>query len=209
MIYGVAINDLSNHKTQLSERYKDENGEPRRRVLWQCPFYTKWFNMLTRCYSEKEMIKHPTYEKVYVSDDWLLFSNFKNWMEKQDWLNKNLDKDILFPGNLEYAEDKCVFVSKRVNNFLIEKRTNKRDLPIGVSYHKSKKKFIAAISCGRHFSSRQLGAFDDPDVAHLRWAEEKLKMATEIAASENEKVATALILRYTKIYNDALSKVGG
>ncbi len=200
MIYGIAINDLPDHRTQIVEYFVDENGKKRRKVVWQCPFYTKWFNMLTRCYKESEILKHPTYEKKFVCDEWKYFSNFKDWMETQDWEGKQLDKDILYRENLEYCPEKCVFVSQEVNKFLLEK-TEKRNLPIGVSYHKVKNKFIASISCGENRKIKYLGAFTTPDKAHLAWATEKIRMAKEIGKVQKDKrVADALILKYSEIF---------
>lgn len=203
MIYGVAVNDLSNHRTQIVEYIVNENGKKKRKVVWQCPFYTKWFNMLTRCYNEAELKRHPTYEKNFVCSDWLLFSSFKSWMETQDWEGKQLDKDILSAGSLEYSPETCVFVSQEVNKFLLEK-SDIRDLPIGVSYHKVKKKFIASISCGENGKIKQVGAFNCPKQAHLAWATEKLKISKQIAQKQSdERIANALILKYTKIFEIA------
>mgnify|MGYP000942974477 CR=1 FL=1 len=203
LIYGVAVNDLPDHRTQIVEYIVNENGKKKRKVVWQCPFYTKWFNMLTRCYNEVELKRHPTYEKNFVCRDWLLFSSFKSWMETQDWEEKQLDKDILSAGSLEYSPETCVFVSQEVNKFLLEK-TAIRDLPIGVSYHKVKKKFIASISCGENGKIKQVGAFNCPEQAHLAWATEKLEMSKQIAQKQSdERIANALILRYTKIFEIA------
>ena len=207
MIYGVATNDLKSHKTQVVEYYKDSDGKSKRKVVWQCPFYTKWFAMLTRCYNKSELEKHPTYLNKTVSNEWLVFSNFKNWMELQDWNGKQLDKDILYPGNTEYSKEKCVFVPQDVNKFLLEKSAE-RDLPIGVTYSETKKKFIAAISCGKNRKIKHLGNFDDPKDAHLAWSTEKLKMAVEIAAKQtDERISEAIISKYEMVYNLALGKI--
>lgn len=209
MIYEVALNDLPNHKTQIVEYFVDESGKKKRKVIWQCPFYTKWFNMLTRCYNKAELKRHPSYEKNFVCTEWLLFSNFKSWMETQDWEGKQLDKDILSSGNLEYSPKSCVFVSQEVNKFLLEK-TKVRDLPRGVSYHKVKKKFIASISCGENGKVKQLGAFDCPKQAHLAWATEKLQLSKEIAQKQSdERIANALILKYSRIFETAKFNVEG
>lgn len=203
MIYGVATNDLPDHKTQIVEYYKDENGKTKRKVIWSCPFYTKWFNMISRCYNPYEHARHPLYEKAFVCEEWLYFSKFKTWMGTQDFEGKQLDKDILFKGNQEYSPDKCVFVSQKVNKFLLEK-TAYRDLPIGVSYHKTKEKYIATISCGEHSNLKHLGGFDNPFIAHLKWAEQKFLFAKEIAESQDdERIAKALVLRYNDILENA------
>ena len=84
-------------------------------VKYRCPYYKRWTRMLERCYSEKGITDHPSYINCIVSDRWLVFSNFRAWMKTQDWENKELDKDILIPGNKKYSEDTCKFVSVTEN----------------------------------------------------------------------------------------------
>ena len=76
--------------------------------------YSHWRGMLMRCYDQKYLQKYPTYIDCTVCEDWLNFSNF------QQWYNKNyyeipgetmcLDKDILVKGNKVYSPDTCIFV---------------------------------------------------------------------------------------------------
>ena len=61
----------------------------------RCPYYATWTNLLSRCFSEVKKLIHPTYKDVACCEEWLTFSNFKSWMEQQDWKNKCLDKDLL------------------------------------------------------------------------------------------------------------------
>lgn len=209
MIYGVAVNDLPNHRTQICKYVEGltKTGKKKKVTVWQCPFYSRWFLMLSRCYKVSELEKHPTYNKVTVCEEWLKFSNFKTWMETQPWQGNQLDKDILFPGNTEYSKDTCCFVSQEVNKFILEK-TASRDLPIGVIYHKKKAKFIAAISTGKNAKIEHLGNFNCPNKAHLAWAERKLEFAKEIASKQSDKrVAKALVDRYTQILVKAKEKV--
>lgn len=49
-----------------------------------CPFYKTWVSMIRRCYDEKVHELKPCYSGCSVVDEWLLFSNFKSWMEDQD-----------------------------------------------------------------------------------------------------------------------------
>lgn len=207
MIYGVAVNDLRDHKTQIIEYSVDENGKKKRKVVWQCPFYARWFNMISRCYNPAELERHPTYEQKHVCEDWKFFSKFKAWMEQQEWEYKELDKDILFEGNLVYSPETCVFIPQDLNKFLLEK-TKERDLPRGVSYHKKKKKYIASISCGENKKIKHIGTFDDPWSAHFAWAYEKLQLAKEIASRQTDKrIVEALINRYTDNFRKAESKL--
>lgn len=155
--------------------------------------------MLTRCYNKGELERHPTYVMKSVCKEWLTFSKFKSWMETQDWEGKQLDKDILFEGNSVYSPETCVFIDQSLNKFLLEKTEN-RDLPIGVSYHKVKNKYIAASG------GKQIGSFDNQKDAELAWCEDKLRQAIVHASlSDNERVAIAIVKRYT----DKLEKVKG
>ena len=81
-----------------------------------CGYYQRWVAMLRRCYSKQMHRKFPTYKDCTVCDEWITFSNFRKWMETQDWQGKELDKDILFPGNKHYSPDNCVFVGR--DNFV-------------------------------------------------------------------------------------------
>lgn len=63
------------------------------------PFYVKWYSLRNRCTSEKFKERFPTYQDVTCCKDWLFYSKFKAWMEQQPWLDMDLDKDLIKPGN--------------------------------------------------------------------------------------------------------------
>lgn len=86
-------------------------------VVWTDPYYQRWVNMLARCYSKYQKKYTPSYKSCEVCDEWLVFSNFKSWMEKQDWHEKELDKDLFGCGKF-YSPDTCCFVTKRLNLLL-------------------------------------------------------------------------------------------
>lgn len=132
MILGIGINDADYKVT------KKINGKS----VW-CPYYQKWVSMLTRCYSKKSLEINPTYRECAVCDEWLTFSNFKAWMEKQDWEGKELDKDILKVGSKFYSPETCLFVTHKINNLVSNNRTSKGGYPLGVSYTKERNKFKA------------------------------------------------------------------
>lgn len=92
LVCGVGIND-SEYPTSL---FGVEEGS--RKLLWRCPYYTTWHNMISRVYSGHKNCS--AYHDVVVCEEWLLFSNFKSWMETQDWEGKELDKDIFGDGKL-------------------------------------------------------------------------------------------------------------
>lgn len=54
----------------------------------RCPYFDRWHSMLRRCYSSTQSVKKFKTESVYVEPSWHRFSNFKCWMEDQDWAEK-------------------------------------------------------------------------------------------------------------------------
>lgn len=198
LTYGVGIND-ADYAVVEWEEIGYVNGKVKRKLTWFCPFYRTWQNMLRRCYSAKYQENKPTYKGCSVSDEWHTFSNFKSWMEKQDWEGKHLDKDLLFEGNKVYNEDTCVFVTQTVNKFTIDRGNDRGKWLIGASWNKEKVKFEAR--CSNPFSGKyeHLGHFACEQQAHEAWAKRKLELAHLLAEEqEDPRVAKALIDRYSK-----------
>lgn len=151
--------------------------------------------MLRRCYSEDFLSKAPTYKGCSVCDDWLYFSNFKSWMETQDWQGKDLDKDLRIRGNKVYGPEACLFISREVNSFINESRSRTGKFPLGVHQHTKNLNYIAGISLGN--GSTHLGSFSTPEDAHQAWKEAKNKLAIELASRQTcPVVIKALLERY-------------
>ena len=200
LVYGVGTND-SGYVVGKWEEAGYVNGKRKRKHVWVCPFYQTWTNMLDRCYSPKFQERQPTYQGCAVSEDWLTFSNFRDWMTTQDWEGKQLDKDLLFEGNKVYGPDTCVFVSQLVNSFNLDSRASRGKWLIGVYWNKTAGKFQA--NCSNPFSEKKkreyLGLFTTEQEAHEAWAKRKLELAHELAAIQtDQRVAKALIERYSK-----------
>ena len=119
-IFNVGVNDST---TPLSIKKRVNNKTV---TLWRCPYYTRWVQMLTRCYSITSRSNRPTYNDVTCCEEWLTFSKFKSWMESQDWEDKELDKDLRVYQNKTYSPETCCFVSQDINSFLT-KPSNKRN----------------------------------------------------------------------------------
>jgi len=203
LVYGVGVND-ADYVVEVRKTTGYVEGKQKRKLVWGCHYYQTWKNMLNRCYSEKWYIKNPTYIGCYVCDEWKRFSNFKRWMEQQNWEGNQLDKDLLFPNNKFYSPDTCVFVSKRVNTFLTERGTSRGQYPIGVHCMKKKKNrvneynkpYIAKVNDGTG-TQKHLGCFATPEEAHQAWLTAKLEQAKILAAEQTDpRVAKALIERY-------------
>lgn len=197
LVQGVGINDAG-YVVQKNETI-EVNGVRKKKRAWQCPYYSVWASMLARCYSAKRQERQPTYKGCSVSEEWHTFSNFKAWMEIQEWEGLQLDKDILIKGNQVYSSDTCVFVSGVVNNFTIDKRASRGEWMIGVSWHKGANKF--GSNCQNPFTKKleHLGYFTSEQEAHEAWLKRKNELAHELAAIQTDpRVAKALIDRYSR-----------
>jgi len=197
LVYGVGVND-ADYVIGINETVGyTESGKRILKQVWLCPFYRKWKNMLHRCYSQNLQQIRPTYKGCSVIEKWHYFMNFRAWMEQQDWQGKELDKDLLFPGNKEYSEETCVFVDRNVNSFLNGNARNRGECPIGVSVHKEKDKYQAQCRDVITGKIKHLGYYTNFDEAHQAWLTYKLEQAKILAAQQTDpRVAKALIERY-------------
>lgn len=201
LVYGVGIND-SDYVVRKSETIGYVSGKLKRKQVWVCHYYKTWKNMLDRCYSAKYQEKQSTYRGCTVSDDWIVFSKFKAWMEKQEFEGKQLDKDLLVEGNKIYSENTCVFVTPMVNTFTVDCGAARGEWLIGADWHKATGKFRSRCSnpfTGKH---EHLGYFDCEKEAHETWRKRKLELAHELAAIQADpRIAKALIDRYSNYKN--------
>jgi len=197
---GIGIND-ANYRLIETKRV---NGK--KIVIWACPFYKLWTGILRRCYSVKFLKKCPTYIECSVAPEWLIFSQFKLWMESENWHGMEIDKDILIPGNKVYGPSTCVFIDQSLNKFLTDHKAARGSWPIGTHYSAQNKKFIA--QCSNPFTGDRgyLGSFDCVNSAHLAWKVCKHKYACIYADMQHDKrIAEALRIRYLP---ENLHKIG-
>ena len=198
LVCGVGVNNADYDVTK-HEVIDYADGKRKRKQVWYCPYYRVWQSMLQRCYSEKWQERYPTYKGCSVSEEWHTFSNFKAWMEKQQWEGKQLDKDILFEGNKVYSPEACVFVTRKTNMFTTDRGAARGKWLIGAHWDKEKAKFRAG--CNNPFTNKteKLGIFTCEMEAHQAWAKRKLELAHELAAIQtDERVAKALVERYSQ-----------
>ncbi len=192
MLFGVGINDAS----YVTKHFKTIEGK--KKLVWYCLIHSTWYSMLSRCYSEQAKTKYKSYENCSVCNEWLTFSNFKAWMDTQDWQGKQLDKDLLHRGNKIYSPESCLFVEPIVNYFIIEQSNRRGNYPIGVSWHKGIGKFVS--SCSNPFSGKKehLGTFSCQKLAHSAWLKRKRELAIQLAGTQSDKrVAESLMVRYS------------
>ena len=189
LIHGFGIND--------ADYPVHTNDTPR--VI--CKFYLTWTSMIRRCYSSYALRRNPTYVGCSVCEEWKYFSNFKAWMETQDWEGKELDKDLLVPGNKIYSPSTCCFIRGDVNKFMTDAAKCRGELPIGVTKAGTKKEGYKA-QCHNPFLNTvdYLGTFPTPEEAHNAWMFQKTKHAEQLAAREkDERISKAILDRYKRI----------
>lgn len=164
-VYGVAVNDVAECVTNTA-------------------YHKKWLIMLNRCYHPTQAKHNKSYNDVFVCDEWLKLSNFKEWFENPENGYKEgyqLDKDILVKGNRVYSPETCCFVPSEINNII--KLGNKKGIyPIGVTKVKQGNRPYRA-NLGR----KTIGYYLTPEQAFQAFKYEKEKYIKEIA---------------TKFYND-------
>ena len=200
LVCGVGINDVDyivNVWEGTEERYP--SGNKKQVLVWACPYYSRWVSMIQRCYSKKLQEEYPTYKGCIVCVDWLTFSNFRKWMVTQDWEGRELDKDLLKDGNRIYSPENCVFVTKKVNIFAVNRGNARGKYLIGCCWNKQNKKFQSR--CCNPFTKKQeyLGYFDTEIEAHLAWKKQKHIYSCELADSgyvTDERVRQVLLHRY-------------
>ena len=173
LMYSSGIND-ADYPVVIR---KMVNGKDK--MVWICPYYLKWKDMLKRCYSAKCLEKRPTYKGCSVCNEWLLFSNFRAWMITQDWKDKHIDKDFLVEGGKVYSPSTCVFVPVRVNLFITVRGEMRGEYPIGVGRKKGLKKNPYYSHCNDDGVKYHLGMFPTPEQAHQAWLAKKLEVCNK------------------------------
>ena len=188
LIYGVGINDA---------KYMVEFGGSK------CPYYQRWINILERCYCHKHHKKQPTYKECSIDQEWVRFSVFSSWMKCQEWANKHLDKDLLYPGNKIYSSRTCIFIPQTLNNLLTARGRLRGKYPQGVHLHTASRRFRAR--CMVDGKSKHLGLFDTPSEASKAYNEFKSKHIKEVAQQykSNEKLYDGLMSHAKAIVENA------
>ncbi|WNO60454.1 hypothetical protein [Rheinheimera sp. MMS21-TC3] len=111
--------------------------------------YSRWIDMIKRCYDPKKQERHPTYKGCSVCDEWHNFQNFVKWFEAnhpKDGKYYELDKDIIVTGNKVYSPETCVFATRSENTLEMADR----------NYAKT---YIFTNPCGQRVVIRNLRKF--------------------------------------------------
>ena len=183
-VAGIGINDAD-----YVTGYTGENG-----TTVTCPFYSTWAGMLERVYSNKFHKRSPTYLGCTVEESWKTFSNFRKWMQSQDWKGKALDKDLLVQGNKHYGPDTCVFVDRQVNSLTILRGNARGSLPLGVTKSSSNGYTYYLAKCSFYGKQKTLGSFKTVEEAEACYRQAKTQYIQEIANKQKDpRVRKALL----------------
>jgi hypothetical protein len=182
-VYGVGVNDAD---YVIKPKIKDK------RVI--CVFYRTWQDMIKRCYSDKCQKIQTTYLDCSVCDEWLIFSNFKKWMENKDFEGKQIDKDLKVQGNKVYSPNACMFVSGAINSLLLDCAATRGIYPQGVIFSKCKGKYRANVSFSGE--NKHIGYYTTIKAAELAYLTAKHEIVLQAAKDEtDQEVSEALYMQ--------------
>ena len=170
-VHGLGINDIDYHATS--------------------PCYRKWKSILERTsptYSRK------AYRNVSICEEWLTFSNFKQWFDENYVEGFAIDKDLLSPSdNKIYSPQTCCFLPRIINNAIKECPTDK---PIGIrSWAKGRYRVVLSA----YAKQTLVGYYYSFEEAQLAYKSAKKQYIKELAEKYfnkgkiNERVYNALL----------------
>ncbi len=154
--------------------------------VFQTHAYGKWKSLMNR-------VEHSqNYTDVQIAEEWLLFDNFKVWLDGQDYEDGwHLDKDLLSIDNLIYGPDTCIMIPPEVNLAIKRPKIKNDGLPTGVceTFINNKKIYKAVFSGGI------IGYFDDVDSAFSEYLKYKSKEIIVLAEMQSvKKIKESLIV---------------
>jgi hypothetical protein len=181
------------------------NDSPVGYIVRDCPFYRTWHNMLKR---RQNLGDHRTYRGVTVCEEWKSFWAFKEWAETKDWEGKDLDKDILIPGNKDYRPDACLVVDHHINAQKVRTDPQKpipgKKYPQGVYLRRNKgpNKYVAQI--GIDGEKIHIATFSTVEAASSAYCKEKATYLRVLAEEQKqEPILKEALLRWADIYENA------
>lgn len=141
----------------------------------KCPAYVAWKHILERCYSERELLRRPTYRGCSVAKEWHNFQNFAKWYEENhpnDGNRYDIDKDLLEFKNKVYSPSTCCFVQVWLNTLTLDCGSSRGEYPIGASFRNTHGDFLS--QCSVSGKRKHLGYFLTALEAHSAWLSCKL-----------------------------------
>ncbi len=174
--------------------------------------YSIWNGIYNRCYKNSDV-----YEGAFMCDLWKNNKDaFAEWWSAEyyecDGESMAVDKDILFPGNKEYAPDKCCIIPQTLNTMVSNCRKHKlpkwkrskMNLPLGVRYDSRMEMYYGEIKPYGHDEVIRLSYWATPEEAFEEYKKHKqadiLIMADKYKNKVPKKVYDALLIFEVKPY---------
>ncbi|MFZ9728571.1 MAG: hypothetical protein ACO3CD_06115 [Candidatus Nanopelagicaceae bacterium] len=163
--------------------------------------YRKWVDLIRRCHDPRWWVKWPGYRDCTMAEEWLYLSNFKEWVETwDDWETKELDKDVLIPGNKHYGPQTCLMVNRYINGGFrpsdVEGCKGDTSLPRGVSRKNGKYRAQINIIGGR--KRQHLGLFDTPEQASVVFEQARKEQIKVLLDQETDKRVINALRQYLR-----------
>ena len=153
--------------------------------------YSIWNGIRQRCYNENARHLNPTYKDVTMSDNFLIYSYFKEWCNKQIGFDQDkwhLDKDILSKGSKVYSENTCCFVPAEINTFLTNWKSYRGDFPVVVILDKCAKTPRYRARLSKFGKYHCYGSYSNPTDAFYAYKKAKEDFAKELANKWKDKI---------------------
>ena len=174
--------------------------------------YSIWNGIYKRCYKDNDV-----YDGSFMCDLWRYDKDsFAEWWGSEyyecDGESMAVDKDLLFPGNKEYAPDKCCILPQTLNTMLSNCKKHKMgkwrsarmDLPLGVRYDSKMKMYYGEIKPYGHDVVIRLSYWETPEEAFAEYKRHRqadiLIMADKYKNKVPKKVYDALLRFEVKPY---------
>ena len=178
LVYGVGVNDYDGSISVGGKHNYD---------------YVCWKGILRRCFSEEFHRNRPTYKDCAISDEFLSFDCFREFIVEQKGFNCTddqgrrfaLDKDLLSPNNKIYARDTICFLPVEINSLLTLRQNYRGACLVGVKLTPSGK-YAAQIS--KHGKRFTLGHYSTEIEAFQAYKVEKEAYVKEIAEKWKGKI---------------------
>lgn len=139
--------------------------------------YSIWNGIYIRCYKRDDV-----YDGSYMCDLWRYDKDaFAEWWSSEYYEcggeSMAVDKDLLFPGNKEYAPDKCCIIPQTLNTMLSnckkhrtgKWKTAKMNLPLGVRYDSRINMYYGEIKPCGHDEVIRLSYWNTPEEAFTEY----------------------------------------
>jgi hypothetical protein len=146
--------------------------------------YSKWANMIQRCYDERTHKLKPYYALCTVCEEWHNYSNYREWYYENVMGDRkvDLDKDILISGNTVYSPETCTFVTHFANTVF---ETTKGIASNIVKDNTTDKYETSMVILGKR---TKIGTFDTEEEAKQGFLDYKKDYITDFAKSSKGKV---------------------